>query len=125
MLTIEVSAKLIMHSDYEQRRSGLIHFCGVLGYNATTETWREPSDYTPMLAGMQFCMRLIMLEYTLSQGERNEFAQNYSETPEELFKAMHAKWLVVGTGTTFNYVHSLLQYGKRVTKDGRDRERVR
>src|SRR5271170_5687577 len=66
-LIIIVSAQLIMHSDYEQRTSILMHFCRVIDYNAMIRAWRVLGNYTSMLAGMQFCIRLIMLERTLSQ----------------------------------------------------------
>jgi len=59
---LKVNALLIMHSDYALRKSALVHFFGVLGYDVRTKRWREPNTYTLILAGVQFCMRVLMLE---------------------------------------------------------------
>jgi hypothetical protein len=58
---LKVSALLIMHSDYAPRKSALVHFLEVLGYDARTKRWREPNKYTPILTGVQFCMRVICI----------------------------------------------------------------
>src|SRR5208282_2276289 len=55
---LKVSAQLIMHFDYAPRKSTLVHFLGVLGYDEHTKKWREPNRYTPILAGVQFCIEL-------------------------------------------------------------------
>src|SRR5271155_5457609 len=52
---LKVSALLIMHSDYAPRKSALVHFFVVLGYDARTKRWREPNTYTPILAGVRCC----------------------------------------------------------------------
>jgi hypothetical protein len=125
LAVLEVSVELIEHSDYEAQNSALIHFCRVLGYDVNAQRWRDPINYTPMLAGMQFCIRLIMLESVLPRDQRDEWMSVRSRSPEEVFREVHDKWLVVGTGTTFNYIHTLLQYGKSIIRGGRGRERVR
>lgn len=43
---LEISMHFIMHSDYEARKSALVHFFGVLGgYDGWTR-WREVGTYT-------------------------------------------------------------------------------
>jgi hypothetical protein len=54
-----VSMQLIMYSEYAARKSGLVHFLGVLGYDERKKRWREPSTFTPILAGVQFWMRVL------------------------------------------------------------------
>jgi len=56
---LKVSALLIVHSYYAQRKSALVHFFEVLGYDARKK-WREPNLYTPILAGVQFCMGICI-----------------------------------------------------------------
>jgi hypothetical protein len=68
-----VSMRFIMHSDYATRKSGLVHFLGVLGYDEWNKRWRELSTFTPILAGLQFCMCVFTLEHTLPLRERDEF----------------------------------------------------
>jgi len=120
---LKVSALLIMHSDYAPRKSALVHFFGVLGYDARTKRWREPNTYTPILAGVQFCMRVLMLEYALPSEERNELICMEGDDPLEVFRGVRDKWLVDGEASPFNVMHKLLQYGMRVgmAMGGRDR----
>lgn len=61
----EVSIKLIMHSDYAEQRSVLIYFCCLLGYNPILKQWRKAADYTPILGSIQFCIRVLMLEFAI------------------------------------------------------------
>jgi hypothetical protein len=90
-----------------------VHFFGVLGYNARTKRWREPNTYTPILAGVQFCMRVLMLEYALPSEDRNELICMEGDDPLEIFRGVRDKWLVDGEASPFNAMHKLLQYGMR------------
>ena len=122
-IVLKVSALFIMHSDYAPRRSVLVHFFGVLGYDGHTKRWREPNTYTPILAGIQFCLRVLMLEYSLPSRERNEVIYLEGDNPLEVFRRVRDKWLVDGEATPFNTMHKLLQYGMQVglAAGGRDR----
>jgi hypothetical protein len=51
-MVLQVSKRFIMHSDYAARKSGLVHFLGVLGYDERKERWMELSTFTPILAGV-------------------------------------------------------------------------
>jgi hypothetical protein len=97
---LELSASLICHSDYSHVQSSLIYFSGVMGYNVDYKQWRGPHDYTTILAGLQFCIRIIMLEHTLPTGERERFNEVSSMNPVEEFCKMRERWLVDGEGTT-------------------------
>src|SRR5437762_3290015 len=49
---LELSVLLIQHSDYAKERSSLVYFTGVLGYNIEWKQWRQPLEYTTILAGI-------------------------------------------------------------------------
>jgi hypothetical protein len=92
-LLFNLSVSLICHSDYAQQTSSLIYYTGIRGYNVDYKQWRQPQDYTTILAGLQFCMRVIMLEHALPTTSRNEFTEHSTVTPVQKFCQLH-KWLI-------------------------------
>ena len=111
---LKVSALLIMHSDYAPQKSALVHFFGVLGYDTYMKRWREPNTYTPILAGVQFCMWVLLLEHALLSEDRDELICMEGDDPLEIFRGVRDKLLVDGEASPFNAMHKLLQYGMRV-----------
>ena len=97
-LLLELSISLICHSDYAHAYSSLIYFTGVMGYNVDYKQWRQPHDYTTILAGLQFCIRVIMLEAALPSNERDNFNELSEVTPVEQFCKVREKWLVDSEG---------------------------
>jgi len=122
---LELSVLLIQHSDYTRQRSSLIYFCGVLGFNVEWKQWRQPQDYTTILAGIQWCVRVIMLEASLPGEQRDEYTEESPINPVEAFRAVRDKWLVDGEGTPFGYIHRLLNYGMHAGKNATTRSRIR
>jgi hypothetical protein len=122
---LELSVLLIQHSDYATQRSSLVYFCGVLGFNTEWKQWRQPQDYTTILAGIQWCIRVFMLEASLPQGQRDEYTEESIVNPVEAFCAVRDKWLVDGEGTPFGYIHRLLNYGIHAAKNTTTRSRIR
>jgi len=53
----------------EGPHSPLLYFTAVLGIDAKKGRFREPGNYTPMLAALMWVGRLIMLEYALPKRE--------------------------------------------------------
>ena len=94
----ELSVLLIQHSDYAKERSSLIYFTGVLGYNLEWKQWRQPLQYTTILAGIQFCIRVIMLEASLPTEIRDNFNETSLENPVQAFRKVRDQWLVDGEG---------------------------
>src|SRR5436190_23634002 len=82
----ELSVLLIQHSDYTKEQSSLIYFTGVLGYNLQWKQWRQPSEYTTILAGIQFCIHVIMVEAALPTNLRNGFNETSVENPIQIFR---------------------------------------
>jgi hypothetical protein len=121
----QLSILLIEHIDYEAKRSSLIYFSGVCGYNVPNCQWHRPENYTPILAGLQWCIRVLMLEKALPVDMRDDRAWIMQKDPLERFKETRNYWLVEGRPTPFNYIHKLLNYGFAAGKDGTARSRVR
>ena len=94
----ELSVLLIKHSDYASQQSSLIYFSGVLGYNVEWKQWRQPHDYTTILAGLQFCIRVVMLQSALPPDERIHFTEDSQVNPVEVFRLTRDVWLVDGEG---------------------------
>jgi hypothetical protein len=63
---LDVLASFILVSVGDQPfRSGLVHFLAVLGIDAETDRLRTAKNYTYMLAGVVYCMRLLGVEKLL------------------------------------------------------------
>ena len=112
---LDLSAELIRHDRWKGGSSAIQYFCGITGYNVGTGTWRSPNDYTNKLSALIWCMRLIILEDTLPTSDRRTF-RGCGDSPLQLFKLKHARWLVTGQHTPFHYVHTLRNYGMAASK---------
>ena len=118
---LKVSIELIRHKDWEQERSSLLYFSGILGFHLEDHRWREAHEYTPTLAALLFCMRVLMLEHALPVAVRDNPENFRREDPLMIFRRTRDYWLVEGTPTPFNYLHKLLNYGMKAGRDGRGR----
>jgi len=122
---MELSVLLIQHSDYAAQRSSLIYFCGILGYNTSSKQWRAPEDYTNILAGIQWCIRVIILESALPSQLRDNYTEDSVQNPVDSFRSQRDKWLIDGEGSPFGYIHRLLNYGIHASKNATTRSRIR
>jgi hypothetical protein len=123
---LDVSISLIQHSDFEKCRSVIKYFGGVKGYKLSESRWKRPNEYTPTLAAIQFCIRVLSLEHCLPLDARNEYIYNeYSPTPLHTFQEFHSKWLVEGEAQPFSYVHKLLNYGIYAAKEATGADKIR
>src|SRR5579859_4083415 len=92
-----LSVSLICHSDYAKTPSSLIYYSGIRRYNVDYKQWRKPQDYTTILAGIQFCMWIIILEHALLRESRNAFTEDSPVTPVMKFGQVR-QWLIDGGG---------------------------
>jgi hypothetical protein len=122
---MDLSALLIMHDDYEERRSVIKYYTGILGFNSTSKQWQRPNEYTPKLAELQCCMRLIMMEHSIPTCMRGEYRRHFQKPPHEEFCKYRTKWLVTGTPSPFNYIHTLMNYGLKAAKDAPGPDHIR
>ena len=97
-LLFNLSVALIKHSDYAQVPSSLTYYTGIRGYNIDYKYWRQPQDYTTIFAGMQFCIRIMMLEHAVPTASRDEFTEDSVMTPIDKFCETRNKWLIDGGG---------------------------
>ena len=93
----KLSVALVCHSDYAKESSSLIYYTGIRGYNVEYKQWRKPQDYTTILAGIQFCIWIIMLEHALPTGSRDEFTEHSALSPVMKFREVR-NWLIDGGG---------------------------
>src|SRR5271169_2679871 len=105
-----------MHEDWKAGVSIIEYYCGVMSYQLKTSIWTIANDCTPKLAAIQWCMRIILLEWTLPTKDRDNFDHDAGETPLDKLRKVHGKWLVEGQATPFDYVHTLLNYGMKTAR---------
>jgi hypothetical protein len=91
---------------------GLVHFCAILGIDGENNRLRRASDYTYMLAGLVYDVRILAVEILLPSDKREEQAQD--TTAREHFLQQRAMYLVDGTSTPMSTMISLLAYGKHI-----------
>jgi hypothetical protein len=121
----ELSCLLIMHSDYDKKFSVLKYFSGILGYNVDCGRWKKPSKYTPTIAQLLFCIKVIGLEYCLPQDERDNFRVTLDDNPHIRLNKFRDQWLVENQPSPFNYLHKLLNYGIYAAKDATGADNIR
>src|SRR5215471_9239219 len=113
----EISCQLIKQYDYHKPFSALKYFSGILGYNIKTARWKDPGHFTPIIARILFCMRIIGLESCLPQKERDQFESTPTDNPHVRLNKFRDIWLVENEPTPFNYLHKLLNYGMNASED--------
>jgi hypothetical protein len=91
---------------------GLVHFCAILGIDGENNRLRRASDYTYMLAGLVYDVRILAVEILLPSHEREEQARD--GTAREYFLQQRAMYLADGTSTPMSTMISLLAYGKHI-----------
>ena len=111
-LVLQLSVLLIQHDD-ERRRSAIMHFTAVLGIKEDTGGFHSSATtYTSHLAGIIYCIRLIMLKHALPP-ETIE-----GRHPTRRVIGVHHQWLVDCEQSPFSDVSSLLAYGKGIRSAG-------
>ena len=90
--------------------SGLVHFLAVLGIDSDTNRLRTAKNYSYMLAGVVYCMRMLSVEKLLPSACRDE----QTDKDRERFLEHREKYLADGSYSPMSEVLSLLAYGKYV-----------
>jgi hypothetical protein len=123
-LILNFSHDLIMYESWNGGIGAIQYYCGIMGYKLHTGSWATSDEYTPVLARMQWCMRVIMLESKLPMNDRDMFDHEAGKSPLEVFRTMRDKWLVEGQSTPFDYVHTLLNYGKKAANSASGKDHI-
>ncbi|HEY4389166.1 MAG TPA: hypothetical protein VGN34_32365, partial [Ktedonobacteraceae bacterium] len=69
------SLKFIKQTVYEVGVPALVYYSGILGYSKESGHWRQPENFTNILAGLLWCMRVLVLEYTLPTMGRDRIVE--------------------------------------------------
>jgi hypothetical protein len=110
-MLVKLCMEFIRQDVYEVGVPVLVYFMGILGYRKNTGQWRHPEHYTNMLAGTLWCMRVLVLEFSLPFDRRDEFGLDKDLTPINRVKEVRDLWLVEETECPFATLHSLMNYG--------------
>lgn len=108
---LELSSTFIfqkLHND--PYKSGLVHFLAVLGIDEEMGRLRQANDYSYMLAGLVYDIRVIAAEVLLPSSEREE----QSETEINNFLEQRKRYLADGSYGPMSWMLSLLAYGKHI-----------
>jgi hypothetical protein len=95
----------------EPFRSPLVHFLAVLAIDEQMGRLRNAENYSFMLAGIVYCVRVIAAELMLPSSQRKE--QN--DEDRENFLHMRQKYLADGSYSPMSTMISLLAYSKHIT----------
>ncbi|KAJ4329600.1 hypothetical protein N0V87_010726, partial [Didymella glomerata] len=90
--------------------TGLIQFLAVLGYDTGTDRLRTAKNYSYILAGMVYCVRVIAVEALLPGSQRS----SQSEQDRDRFVEMRQKYLGDGSFSPMSEMISMLAYGKHI-----------
>jgi hypothetical protein len=91
-------------------KSPVLHFLAVLGIDEETRRLRQANDFSYMLAGVVYCMRVIAVEVILPSEER----EDQGDEDDERFKQVRDGFLADGTYSVMSKALSILAYGKSI-----------
>lgn len=92
--------------------SPLIHWLGVMGWNATSGIWQNAAEHRPILSRITYCIRILALEDVFS----------HQDPPVELDHLEHIReyttqYIHYASPTLFSTLHSQRMYAKAAAKD--------
>ena len=136
-----LSCLLIQHSIWVEQSPALVYFFNIFGWNNQTKIWRNAADVTGYIAALQFCNKVVMLEYSVPQAQRpgaentiaqysfyasvEPLSQNLSQSstqttvinPLDTFKLVREQFLVINQHTPFAYLQQLMRYAKEIARN--------
>ena len=118
------SVLFIKQKVFVKQRSALLYFTGVVGYHLGWKRWRNPDSYTPILAGLQWVMRVLVLESAIPKAERDDWFELHVDDPLQCFNSSHHKYLVEGEAYPYDQIHTLLNYGMKASINVTSRSRI-
>jgi hypothetical protein len=120
----DASLLFIEHYNFGKERSALLYFTGVIGYHLGWKRWRSQDSYTPILAGIQWVMRVLVLESAIPKDQRDDWFELHKDDPLERFKSKHHMYLVEGEAYPYDEIHALLNYGMKASINVTSRSRI-
>ena len=108
---LQLSASFIFQSiSNNPFDSGLVHFLAVLGIDEDLKRLRTANDFSFMLAGVVYCVRVLAVESLLPSAEREE----QGDTERMGFLNKRKQFLADGSFSPMSTMISLLAYGKAI-----------
>ena len=91
--------------------SPMIHFAAVLGIVEEENRLRRGDEYSYMLAGFMYCIRVLLVEHALPAATRGE------QTRDDIdrFLELRRGYLVVGSYSPCSFLIKMLGYGKTMS----------
>jgi hypothetical protein len=91
-------------------KSAVLHFLAVLGIDEEIGRLRQANDFSYMLAGVVYCVRVLAVEIILPSTER----ENQDEEDDKRFRQMRGEYLADGSYSVMSKMLSMLAYGKHL-----------
>jgi hypothetical protein len=91
-------------------KSTILYFLAVLGIDEETRRLRQANDFSYMLAGVVYCMRVIAVEVILPSEER----EDQGDKDNKRFKRTRDDFLADSTYSVMSKALSILAYGKSI-----------
>lgn len=88
----------------------LLHFLAVLGINEQTRRLRAANDFSYMLGGVVYCVRLVAIEIIMPKESR----RTESKADDKRFLKLRSKHLADGSFSAMAHMVSLLAYSKHI-----------
>jgi hypothetical protein len=91
-------------------KSTILHFLAVLGIDEETRRLRQANDFSYILAGVVYCMRVIAVKVILPSEER----EDQSDKDDKRFKRTRDDFLADSTYSVISKALSILAYSKSI-----------
>jgi hypothetical protein len=110
---LALSMSMIMQSlkGRDRFESPIVHFAAVLGIVEDEDRLRRGDEYSYMLAGFMYCVRVLFVEHTLPASTRGE----QTAADIDRFLELRKKYLVVGSYSPCSFIIKMLGYGKTMS----------
>lgn len=110
-----IDSFIFHHTGMAERRSGLHHFIGVLGWSTKNHRWERAEDFSPALAGMVYMIRLLSIHKLFPALYRDNPSITTSTAADKLFRETREDYLVDGCSAPMSIILSQLAYAKSIT----------
>ncbi|KAI9802762.1 MAG: hypothetical protein M1833_001361 [Piccolia ochrophora] len=97
--------------DADVWKSPLIHFLAVLGWDEKGTQWRTASQFTPILAGIIYVARLLLLEVSYPVEERK------TSEGVDRFKEFHRLHMTQRSGSAYSDLTHIMAKGRKIGAD--------
>ena len=114
-----ISFSMQIFKGLEENKSPWIHFCGVLAIDWRKKRFREPKNYTCIVAGILWVTRLFFLEYALPKYGYEHLNWPSRDVYEDFgwrMEEVRRKYLLKGCLSPVGSMINMLAYGKTMVR---------